>query len=267
MEAALNDYEHLKRTDDGPVTTVALSRPDSHNALNAALIDELTRCFDDLAESESARVVVLTGEGRSFCAGADIGYMRETAELSYEENLKDARRLAGMFRAVDECPKPVVAKVRGAAMGGGAGLAAAADVVVAEEGARFAFSEVRLGIAPATIAPYVLRTIGVSHARSLFLTGEPFDAARAREIGLVQESVPPDELDAAVDKNVVQLLQGGPRAQAAVKALLRQLETLEPMDVPGPMSRVISELRTGEEGQEGLAAFLEKREPRWREEL
>jgi methylglutaconyl-CoA hydratase len=148
-------------------------------------------------------------------------------------------------------------------MGGGAGLVAAADVVVADEGTRFAFSEVRLGIAPATIAPYVLRKIGPSHARSLFLTGERFGAVRAREIGLVHESVPSDALETAVEETVVRLLQGGPHAQAAVKALLRQLESVEPMDAPGLMSRLISELRSGEEGQEGLAAFLEKRQPRW----
>jgi methylglutaconyl-CoA hydratase len=261
----LNEYEHLKRTGDGAVATVTLARTDSHNALNAGLIGELTCCFEALAEDEGVRVVVLTGKGRSFCAGADIGYMRDTAQLSYEENLEDARGLAAMFRAVDECPKPVVAKVRGAAMGGGAGLVAAADVAVAGEGTLFAFSEVRLGIAPATIAPFVARKIGASHARSLFLTGERFGAERAREIGLVHESVPDDELDAAVDEKVQELLEGGPHAQAAIKALLRQLEAIEPMDAPGLMSRLISELRTGEEGQEGLAAFLEKRRPRWKE--
>jgi len=259
----LSHYEHLAVETEGLVTTISLARPESHNALDGALIRELTRAFDDLAESESVRVVVLTGEGPSFCAGADVGYMRETAALSYEENLEDSRRLAAMFRAVDECPKPVVAKVRGAAMGGGAGLVAAADVVVADEGTRFAFSEVRLGIAPATIAPYVLRKIGASRARSLFLTGERFGAARAREIGLVHESVSSDGLDAAVGETVGRLLQGAPHAQAAAKALLRQLETVEPMDAPGLMSRLISELRSGEEGQEGLAAFLEKRAPRW----
>lgn len=261
----MREYERLRVTSEGVVANVSLNRPGSHNALNAALISELTQVFDDLAESEGVRVVVLAGEGRSFCAGADIGYMRDTAGLSYEQNLEDARRLGAMFRAVDECPKPVVAKVRGAAIGGGAGLVAAADVVVAEEGARFAFSEVRLGIAPATIAPFVVRKVGASHARSLFLTGERFDAVRGCEIGLVHESVPPEELDAAVERKVGELLAGGPHAHASVKALLRQLETLEPMDAPGLMSRVISELRTGEEGQEGLAAFLEKREPRWRE--
>src|SRR5215213_1389052 len=178
-------YEHLERTDDGAVTTVTLARPDSHNALNAALIEELTRCFEEISDDERARVVVLAGEGRSFCAGADVGYMRQTSDFSYEENLDDARRLAMMYWTIDECPKPVVAKVQGAAIGGGTGLLAVADVAVADSEARFAFSEVRLGIAPATISPFVVRKIGVSHARSLFLTGERFGAERAREIGLV----------------------------------------------------------------------------------
>src|SRR5829696_934149 len=259
-------YEHLNRTDDGPVSTVTLARPGSHNALDADLIGELTRCFEEISEDESVRVVVLAGEGRSFCAGADIGYMRETAGFSYEENLEDARRLAMMFWTIDECPKPVVAKVQGAAMGGGAGLAAVADVAVVDTESHFAFSEVRLGIAPATISPFVVRKIGVSHARSLFLTGERFGAERARDIGLVHRVVSKDRLDEAVEEKVGELLGGGPVAQATLKGLLRRLETTEPMEAPGLTARVISELRTGEEGQEGLAAFLEKREPRWRRE-
>lgn len=257
-------YQHLRRADDGGVTTVTLSRPDSHNALNADLIEELTRCFEEISDDESVRVVVLAGEGRSFCAGADIAYMRETAAFSYEENLEDARRLAMMYWTIDECPKPLVARVHGAAMGGGAGLVAVADVAVADAGARFAFSEVRLGIAPASISHFVVRKVGASHARSLFVTGERFGAERAREIGAVHKVVQEDDLDAAVDEKVGELLQGGPVAQATIKALLRRLETTEPMEVPGLSSRVISELRTGEEGQEGLAAFLEKRDPRWR---
>ncbi|MBA2712781.1 MAG: enoyl-CoA hydratase/isomerase family protein [Rubrobacteraceae bacterium] len=257
-------YQHLRRADDGLVTTVTLSRPDSHNALNADLIGELTRCFEEISDDESVRVVVLAGEGRSFCAGADIGYMRETATFSYEENLEDARRLAMMYWTIDECPKPLVARVQGATMGGGAGLVAVADVAVADSEARFAFSEVRLGIAPASISQFVVRKVGASHARSLFVTGERFGAERAREIGLVHNVVPKDELDAAVDEKVGELLQGGPVAQATIKALLRRLETTEPMEAPGLSSRVISELRTGEEGKEGLAAFLEKRDPRWR---
>ena len=257
-------YEHLRRTDEGSVATVTLARPEAHNALNADLIGELTRCFEEISDDESVRVVVLAGEGRSFCAGADIGYMRETAHFSYEENLEDARRLAMMYWTIDECPKPLVARVQGAAMGGGAGLVAVADVAVADVEARFAFSEVRLGIAPASISPFVVRKIGASHARSLFVTGERFDAELAREIGLVHKVVSGEGLDSAVEEKVGELLQGGPVAQATIKALLRRLETTEPMEAPGLTARVISELRTGEEGQEGLAAFLEKREPRWR---
>jgi methylglutaconyl-CoA hydratase len=257
-------YHQLNRTDDGVVTTVTLSRPDAHNALNVGLIEELTSCFEEISDDDGVRAVVLAGEGRSFCAGADIGYMRDTANITYEDNLDDARRLATMYWMIDECPKPLVARVHGAALGGGSGLVAVADVVVADEEARFAFTEVRLGIAPATIAPFVVRKIGDSHTRSLFVTGERFGAERAREIGLVHEVVPGDGLDAAVEEKIGELLQGGPIAQATVKALLRRLQTTEPMEAPGLTSRVISELRTGEEGQEGLAAFLEKREPRWR---
>jgi methylglutaconyl-CoA hydratase len=257
-------YSHLRRTDEGPVATVALARPEARNALNATLIGEVTRCFEELAEDESVRAVVLTGEGPSFCAGADVGYMRDTAGFSYEENLEEARRLADMFLAADDLPKPVVAKVRGAAIGGGVGLVAAADVAVAEGATRFAFSEVRLGIAPATIAPFVVRKIGYSRARALFLTGERFDAVRAREIGLVHQVVPEEELDATVERMVEQLLQGGPAAQAAIKELLRQIEATEPMEALGIMTQLIAELRVGEEGQEGLGAFLEKREPFWR---
>ena len=259
-----DSYQHLIRTDTGPVATIALARPEARNALNAALIGEITRCFEELAEDEGVRVVVLTGDGSSFCAGADIAYMHDTAGFSYEENLKDARRLADMFLALDDLPKPTVAKVRGAAIAGGVGLVAAADVAVAEAGTRFAFSEVQLGIAPATIAPFVVRKTGYSQARALFLTGERFDAHRARELGLVHEVVPEADLDAAVEKVVGQLLEGGPAAQAAIKEALRQVEATEPMEALGIMTQLIAELRVGEEGQDGLGAFLEKREPFWR---
>jgi methylglutaconyl-CoA hydratase len=257
-------YEQIRRADEGSVATITLARPEARNALNAALIADVTRCFEELAEDEGVRVVALTGEGPSFCAGADIGYMRDTAGFSYQENMEEARRLAEMFRAVADLPKPVVAKVRGAAIGGGAGLVAATDFAVAEEGTQFAFAEVRLGIAPATIAPFVVRKIGLSLAGALFLTGERFGADRAREIGLVHEVVPEEKLDAAVGKVIEQFLQGGPAAQAAIKDALRQIEATEPMEALGIMTQLIAELRMGEEGQEGLGAFLEKREPFWR---
>ena len=261
----MDDYESLKVRAEGPVLHVSLNRPDTHNALNDGLIAEITSCFEKVAEDGSVRVVVLSGEGRSFCAGADIGYMRDTADFTYEENLEDARRLATMFHAIETCPKPVVAAVRGAAIGGGAGLVAAADVVVAEEETVFAFSEVLLGIAPATIAPFVVRKIGLSHARDLFLTGERFDAERAREIGLVHEVVTEVQLDATVEEKVSQLNKGGPEALAATKGLLDELRSAAPEEVTELMAHRIAGLRTGDEGQEGLGAFLEKRKPAWRE--
>src|ERR687897_1040146 len=199
-----NNYKHLRIGHGNAVATVSLARPDARNALNDELIGELTRCIQELAQDDDVRVVVLTGEGDFFCAGADIGYMRDTANLSYEQNLEDARRIAAMFGAVDRCPKPVVARVRGAATGGGVGLVAAADVAVAEEGTIFAFSEVRLGISPATIAPFVLRKIGLSWTRALFLTGEGFGAEWAREIGLVHEVVAEEKLDSAEENAVCQ---------------------------------------------------------------
>jgi methylglutaconyl-CoA hydratase len=261
----MSNYEHLSVGRGNEVVTVSLARPDARNALNAGLIGELTRCMEELAGDDGVRVVVLTGEGDFFCAGADVGYMRDTANFSYEENMEDARELAAMFRAVEECPKPVVARVRGAAIGGGVGLVAASDVAVAEDGTIFAFSEVRLGISPATIAPFVLRKIGPSHTRALFLTGERFDVQRAQAIGLVHEVASEGDLDAAVREKVEGLLAGGPGALAATKALLRELRDAAPGKATEIMARRIAELRTGEEGQEGLGAFLEKREPTWRE--
>ena len=258
-------YEHLRIGHGDAVATVTLARPDARNSLNAGLIEEIRRCMEELAGDDGVRVVVLTGEGDFFCAGADVGYMRDTANFSYEENMEDARELAAMFRAVEECPKPVVARVRGAAIGGGVGLVAASDVAVAEDGTIFAFSEVRLGISPATIAPFVLRKIGPSHTRALFLTGERFDVQRAQAIGLVHEVASEGDLDAAVREKVEGLLAGGPGALAATKALLRELRDAAPGKATEIMARRIAELRTGEEGQEGLGAFLEKREPAWRE--
>src|ERR671915_2112006 len=243
------NHEHLRVGLGDTIATVSLARPDARNALNAELIQELGRCMEELAGDDNVRVVVLTGEGDFFCAGADVGYMRDAAEFSYEENMEDARGLAAMFRAVEECPKRVVARVRGAAIGGGVGLVAASDVAVAEDGTIFAFSEVRLGISPATIAPFVLRKIGPSHTRALFLTGERFDAQRAQAVGLVHEVTSKGDLDAVVGEKVEGLLAGGPEALAATKALLRELREAAPDEVKEITARRIAELRTGEEGQ------------------
>jgi methylglutaconyl-CoA hydratase len=237
----------------GPVLRVTLARPERRNAFGAELIAELTEAFADVGD---ARAVLLAGDGPSFSSGADVEWMRQSIELSYEENVADARRLRRMLEAINECPAPVVARVQGHALGGGCGLVAASDVVVAAEDAVFAFSEVKLGIIPAVISPFALAKIGASAARRYFLTGERFDAATALDIGLVHEVAA--DLDASVERVLAELLGAGPEAVRAAKRLV--------LDRPDALSteRRIAERRTGPEGQEGLRAFLERREPTWR---
>jgi methylglutaconyl-CoA hydratase len=237
----------------GPVLRVTLARPERRNAFGAELIAELTDAFADVGD---ARAVVLAGDGPSFSSGADVEWMRSSIELSYEDNVADARRLRRMLEAIDECPAPVVARVQGHALGGGVGLVAAADVAVAAEDAVFAFSEVKLGIVPAVISPFALAKIGASAARRYFVTGERFDAATALRIGLVHEVAA--DLDAAVERLLAELLSAGPEAVRAAKRLV--------LDRPDALSteRRIAERRTSQEGQEGLRAFLERREPSWR---
>jgi len=238
---------------DGQVLRVTLARPDRRNAFDAALIAELAEAFVDVGR---ARAVVLAGDGPSFSAGADVDWMRASAALSYEENVADANALRRMLEAIDGCPAPVVARVQGHALGGGAGLVAAADIAVASHDATFAFSEVKLGIVPAVISPFALAKIGPAAARRWFVTGERFDAGTALRIGLVSELA--DDLDAAVERVVAELLSAGPTAARWAKRLVRERPD-------GPeTARWIAERRTSDEGQEGLAAFLEKRAPRWR---
>jgi len=237
------------------VLRVTMAKPERRNAFDAPLIAELTAAFADVGD---AQAVVLAGDGPSFCAGADVEWQRSSVDLSYEENVEDAMRLYGMLQAIDECPAPVVARVQGYALGGGSGLVACADVVLAGEDAVFGFSEVRLGIVPAVISPFVLRRIGPGPARRLFLTGERFDAATALRIGLVHEVAP--ALDAAVEAVVADLLAGGPEAVRTAKRLVR--ERPEGIDT----AQIAAERRTSAEGQDGLRAFLEKRAPEWRSE-
>lgn len=254
-------------TDPRGVATVALDRPDRHNAFDDALIAELTERLLRLGRDAAVRLIVLTGTGTSFSAGGDLEWMRSMARFTEEQNLEDADRLAELMGVLDACPKPTVARVNGQAYGGGVGLIACCDVAIAVEGARFALTEVRLGLAPAVIAPYVINAIGERHARRWFLTAEAFDAARAREVGLVHEVVPPAGLDAAVTAVVDALLAGGPLAQAQAKQLLlkaRPRSTAAARELRKFTVRTIAQLRAGAEGQEGLAAFLEKRPPKWR---
>ncbi len=239
---------------DGEILRVTLARPEQRNALDAALIAELAEVFVDVGR---VRAVVLAGEGPSFSAGADLEWMRAAADLDYDANLRDANATRHLFEAVDRCPAPVVCRVQGHAFGGGAGLVACSDVAVAASDAVFAFSEVKLGIIPAVVSPFVLAKIGPSAARRYFVTGERFDAATAMRIGLVHEVAA--ELDAAVDAIVAELLSAGPKAARAAKKLV-----LERPDGPDTARR-IAEQRTSAEGQAGLRAFLEKRPPAWRD--
>ena len=243
----------LRRDRDGDVLRITLARPERRNAFDAALIGELAEAFVDVGR---ARAVVLAGEGPSFCAGADVDWMRSSVDLDYDENVADAVALRRMLEAIDLCPAPVVARVQGHALGGGAGLVACADVVVAAPDAVFAFSEVKLGIVPAVISPFALAKIGASAARRYFVTGERFDAATALRIGLVHEV--DGDLDAAVERIVAELRSAGPRAARAAKRLVLDA----PLDGV-ETARRIAERRTSEEGQEGLRAFVERRRASW----
>jgi methylglutaconyl-CoA hydratase len=249
------------------IATLTLNRASRHNAFDDRLIAELAETFTELATREGLRAIVLRAEGRNFCAGADIGWMRRMAGYSHAENVEDARGLAGLFRAVYGMPVPVIARVQGAAMGGGAGLVSCCDMVVASKDATFAFSEVRLGIIPATISPYVLRAIGERAARRYLLTGERFDAARAFELGLVHEVVDAAALDAAVETLVQGVLRSGPAAVRAARQLIRDVagQALTP-ELIEMTCRRIADARASAEGREGLAAFLEKRNPAWTRE-
>jgi methylglutaconyl-CoA hydratase len=237
---------------DGDVLRVTLTRPETRNAFDASLITELAEAFVDVG---TPRAVILAGDGPSFCAGADVEWMRASAGLGVEENVADANALRRMFEAIDGCPAPVVAVVQGHALGGGIGLVACSDVVLAEPRAVFAFSEVKLGIVPAVISPFALRKIGESAARRYFVTGERFDSATALRIGLVHEVS--DDLEVALERVLGELRTAGPRAARHAKRLV-----LERPD-GAETARRIAERRTSEEGQEGLRAFLERRRPAW----
>jgi methylglutaconyl-CoA hydratase len=258
----------LRVSRDGFVARVTLSRPDVRNAFNAELIAELRARFEELAEEEpsSLRAVVLAGDGATFSAGADVAWMRAAQQLSVEENETDAGRMAAMFAAIDACPVPVIARVQGAALGGGMGLCAVSDIVLATADARFGFTEVKLGILPSVIGPFVLAKIGEGQARALFSTGERFDAERAMRIGLVHEVVADEAaLDARIAALVDELSSAAPGALRAAKALIRDLRGVSADEARALTTERIARLRTADEGVEGLAAFLEKRPPAWRE--
>ncbi|MEZ5832471.1 MAG: enoyl-CoA hydratase/isomerase family protein [Dongiaceae bacterium] len=255
-------YLQIERADK--VATVRLNRPDKHNAFDEHLIAELTQAFRDLAADSSARVVVLAANGLSFSAGADLDWMKRMSVMDRAANERDSLLLADLMTAIDRCPKPVVALVQGAAFGGGVGLVACCDIAIASSKASFCLSEVRLGLIPAVISPYVAAAIGPRACRRYFLTAEKFDAVTAERLGLVQRVVEPDVLDAARDEIVGHLLKGGPAALAAAKDLVRRVMFAEIDDtLRRDTARRIADARASDEGKEGIAAFLEKRKPDW----
>ncbi len=248
----------------GGLVRVVLDRPDVRNAFNAELIAELHAAFTALSADENVRAVVLAAAGKSFCGGADVNWMRAALDLSDDDNIRDAERMSDMFRAIDSCPKPVIGRVHGAALGGGAGLAAVCDIVVCSSETIFGFTETKLGIIPAVISPFVLAKIGRSAARALFLSGERFDAARALHIGLVHEVVSADELDARIEAIEIEFATAGPGAIAAAKRLIAHVAaSTDDEQTKSSTARAIAAQRTTAEGQEGLRAFLERRPPAW----
>lgn len=256
----------ITKTDDRGVLTLTMRRPAVFNAFDADMIAELTMALKSAADDNDVRLVVITGSGNCFSAGADLNWMRSLVNASLEENEADAMRLAKLMRYLNYLPKPTIAMVNGAAFGGGVGLIAACDIRIAVEGAHFGLTEARLGLAPAVISPYVIRCIGESNARRYFLSGERFTALEAQRIGLVHEIVTPDLLETSVEQTISRLLKSGPEATKQCKQLVFEVvghnrKTQKALD--GYTSRLIARLRVSTEGQEGLAAFLEKRKPDW----
>ena len=247
----------------GPVARLWFNRPEVHNALSADLGVALVEALGGLWDDESVRVLVLGGRGPSFCAGADIGAMKASANASYDDNLAEATRLGAMFATLADFPKPVVGRLHGGVYGGGVGFACACDIAVSADDAKFGLTEVRLGILPGLISPYVLRRLGDRAARELMLTGERFGAGRALEMGVVHHVVPAAELDAKVDERVGELLKGGPQAQERIKQLLVRWADVTWEEYRRALPETLASVRSGDEARDGLAAFLEKRKPRW----
>jgi methylglutaconyl-CoA hydratase len=256
-------YETLTFAQDGPVARITLARPEVHNAFNAAMIEELIDVFIRVTTAPDLRVVVLGGAGKSFCAGADLNWMREVIKYSFEDNLRESNRVSDMMQAIGYCPKAVIARVQGATLGGGTGLAAAADLVVASEGAFFSLSEVKIGLVPACISPYVIARLGPGRAKECFITGERLSAARAVQLGLATEVVAAEDLDQRVEERVDQILANGPEAVAQAKKLVAEVTGMPIARAKTFTAEIIARLRVSPEGQEGMDAFLNRRKPAW----
>ena len=256
-------YETIEIQKENFVATVFLNRPEVHNAMNEKLMKELTECFKNFYLDNSVRTIILTGRGKSFCAGADLNWMKSMAKYNIKENIKDSRLLSNLFESIYNCPKPVIAKINGHALGGGLGLFAVCDISIAIPDCKFAFSEVKLGIIPSVISTYIVRRIGLANMRRLFLTGERFESHYAKSIGLIDFVVPEDELDEILKMYIELLRSSGPNAIKEIKNLVNACENMDRKNYIEHTIEKIAELRVSKEGQEGINAFLEKRKSKW----
>lgn len=258
-------YETIEIHREKDVVTVYLNRPEVHNAMNEQLIKELTSCFEELSKDDKTRIIILTGKRKSFCAGADLNWMKSMVKYSKEENIKDSRLLLDLYEIIYNCPKPVIGRVNGHAFGGGLGLFAVCDIAIAIPDCKFAFSEVKLGIIPAVISTYIVRRIGLSNMRRLFITGERFNSEYAKEIGLIDYVVSEDEFEKKIQSYAELLRSSGPMAIKEVKKLIDSCEKMDVEDYKEHTVKKISDLRVSDEGQEGINAFLKKRKSNWSE--
>ena len=260
-------FETITFEIENNIAYVTLNRPEVHNAFNDTMISELSDVFDEIEKQSDIRVVILTGKGKSFCAGADLNWMGKVKNYSYKDNLKESLALSEMFYKIYTSQKPTIARVNGTAIGGGTGLVAVCDIAVAASNAKFSFSEVKLGLIPACISPYVIKKCGEGRCREFFLTGERMTAEKACSAGLVNFVVPLEEIDNVIDGLLDQLISSGPAAIAKCKELLKKVPELSFDEVKRYTAEVIAQMRISEEGQEGMNAFLEKRKPKWTKDI
>ncbi|NOX48132.1 MAG: enoyl-CoA hydratase/isomerase family protein [Chlorobi bacterium] len=257
------EYQTIIFESSNAIASISLNRPKLHNAFNDVMISELTDCFREVGSMENVRVVVLRGKGKSFCAGADLNYMKGIAQFGYRENFEDGKRLAGLFETIYICPKPTIAIVHGAAFGGANGLLAACDIVIADENTTFAFSEVKIGISPATIGPYVLKRIGEFGGKELMMTGKRFKGKEAEKFGLVNRSVSNGEMESILKDYIKQFMTSAPKAVEETKEMINKVIENKLENTMEYTADLIARLRAADEGQQGMAAFLEKRRPGW----
>ncbi len=256
-------YETLEIQRQNDITTITLNRPELHNAMNEKLMKELTSCFKKLNKDNSTRIIVLTGKGKSFSAGADLNWMKSMANYSREENIQDSKLLSDLYETIYNSPKPIIGYINGHAFGGGIGLIAVCDITIAPPDKKFAFSEVKLGIIPSVISTYIIKRIGISNMRRLFITGEKFSSQYAKKIGLIDYVVPEEEIYDEIKKNIEKLKTSGPNAIIEIKKIVEKYQKMDIEEYKEHTVKKISELRVSKEGQEGIKAFLEKRKTKW----